>query len=317
MVIATAGSNEQPTDPFLDLDAYVHLPRLGGLWLSPDGRRIVVGVATPDRENTCYSTALWEVDPDGKRPARRLTRSRKGESAAAFTPSGDLLFTSARPGPDAEDDAEPRTALWLQPAAGGDARVIAKPPGGAHGIVVSGTGTVVAGSGMMPSSAGPDADEDVRKQRKEAGVSAILHEEYPVRWWDHDLGPDRPRLLAADLADDIVGGDAELKLRDLTGHAGRALDGAPGTSPPTAAPWSPPGRWPNAPGRSGSRWRRSRWRAASAACSPTTRTTSTTRRGCPRTAPAWPSSSAADPRRRIPATAGWPSCRSPAARSKP
>ncbi|GIF21773.1 dipeptidyl aminopeptidase/acylaminoacyl peptidase [Actinoplanes tereljensis] len=206
-------------DSFGDLDAYVRLPRLAGLWLSPDGRRLVVGVGTPDKKNARYATALWEVDPDGERPARQLTRSVKGEAAAAFTPEGDLLFTSARPGPDGEDDDEPSAALWLQPAAGGDARVLAKPAGGLHGVVVSASGTVVAGSGLLPSSDGLDADTEARKRRKEAGVSAILHEEYPVRRWDHDLGPDRPRLLTGDLA-----GGGELELRDLTGHAGRAVE---------------------------------------------------------------------------------------------
>ncbi|MEV4641867.1 prolyl oligopeptidase family serine peptidase [Actinoplanes sp. NPDC049548] len=227
-MIVDAGSDERPTDPFLDLDGYVRLPRLGGLWLSPDGRRLVVGVSTPDRENSRYSTALWEVDPDGKRPARRLTRSDKGEAAAAFTPSGDVLFTSSRQGPGASDDADARPALWLLPAGGGDARVIAKPAGGVHGVLVSASGTVVAGSAMMPSAGDAESDGDVRKQRKEAGVSAILHEEYPVRFWDHDLGPDRPRLLAAELTDAVALGDGELELRDLTGHAGRALshDGA-------------------------------------------------------------------------------------------
>jgi len=215
---------EHTTDPFSDLDAYVRLPRLGGLALSPDGRRLVVAVATPDRENTRYRTALWEVDPAGTRPARRLTRSAKGEAAAAFTPAGDLLFTSARPEPDGGDDDEPRAALWLLPAAGGDARVIANPAGGVHGVSVSTSGTVVAGSAMLPSAADPSADQDLRKRRKEAGVSAMLHEEYPVRLWDHDLGPARLRLLAGDLTDDVALGDAALELRDLTGHAGRALD---------------------------------------------------------------------------------------------
>jgi dipeptidyl aminopeptidase/acylaminoacyl peptidase len=169
-------------DPFLDLDAYIRLPRVGGLWLSPDGRRLVVGVATPDRKNTRYRTALWEVDPEGVRPSRRLTRSDKGEAAAAFTPSGDLLFTSARPGPETEDDDEPGGALWLQPAGGGDARVIANPPGGVAGVVVSRSGTLVASSPMLPSGAGWEAEKDGRKQRKEAGVSAILHEGFPVRF---------------------------------------------------------------------------------------------------------------------------------------
>jgi dipeptidyl aminopeptidase/acylaminoacyl peptidase len=45
-------------------------------------------------------------------------------------------------------------------------------------------------------------------------VSAILHDEYPVRFWDHDLGPGRTRLLA------MAQGTEP---RDLTGHVGRAL----------------------------------------------------------------------------------------------
>jgi dipeptidyl aminopeptidase/acylaminoacyl peptidase len=212
-------ADSRPAGPFADLDAYVDLPRVGGLWLSPDGTRLVVAVATPDRKRTRYATALWEVDPAGARPARRLTRSAKGESAAAFTPSGDLLFTSARPDPDDDPDDDARAALWLQPAAGGDARVVANPPGGVHGVVVSDSGTLVLGSPMLPSSAHVEGDREIRKTRKEAGVSAILHEEYPVRHWDHDLGPDRTRLLVAGLPTD----DAGPELRDLTGHAGRAL----------------------------------------------------------------------------------------------
>ncbi|WP_433378895.1 alpha/beta fold hydrolase [Actinoplanes sp. CA-142083] len=235
--------------PFHDLDAYVRLPRLGGLWLSPDGRRLVVGVGTPDRKNTRYVTALWEIDPAGERPARRLTRSAKGEAAAAFTPAGDLLFTSARPEPDPgeDDDDEPRSALWLLPAGGGDARVVAKPRGGVQGLVVSESGTVVAGSALLPSAESLDGDRELRKKRKEAGVSAILHEEYPIRLWDQDLGPDRPRLVAGELGAGASAGDGAgagagegagagagdgagageddeaIELRDLTGYAGRAV----------------------------------------------------------------------------------------------
>jgi dipeptidyl aminopeptidase/acylaminoacyl peptidase len=219
-VIAEAPADE----PFFDLDAYVGLPRVDGLWLSPDGGRLVVAVATPDRKKARYTTALWEVDPDGVRPARRLTRSSQGESAAAFTPSGDLLFTSTRPEPDGEAEDDPRKALWLQPAGGGDARVVASPPGGVRGVVVSEGGLVVVGSAMMPSSPDTATDQEIRKKRKESGVSAILHEEYPVRHWDHDLGPDQTRLLVADLAESVTLGDTQLDLHDITGHIGRALD---------------------------------------------------------------------------------------------
>jgi len=207
---------------FTDLDAYVRLPRLSGLVLSPDGGRLVVGVATPDLEKNRYTTALWEIDPAGERPARRLTRSAEGESGAAFTPGGDLLFLSARPGTAADAEGTGANALWLQPRDGGDARVVAAPAGGVRGVAVATrAGTVLAGAPLMPSATGLDHDAEVRKTRKDAGVSAILHEGYPVRFWDHDLGPATTRLV---VADGVPAGEDALRLRDLTGHVGQALD---------------------------------------------------------------------------------------------
>ena len=211
--------------PFHDLDSYVALPRLGGLALSPDGRRLVVGVQSLDAKKTRSVTALWEVDPEGERPARRLTRSAKGESGAAFTPTGDLLFVSARPDVDepSEDEDNP-PALWLQPATGGDARVVASRPGGVAGVrVAADAATVVLSSATLPSASDAEDESSRRRARKDAKVSAVLHEEYPVRYWDHDLGPDRRRLFSAALGDDVVAGNARLDLRDLTGHVGRAL----------------------------------------------------------------------------------------------
>ncbi|WP_436529016.1 prolyl oligopeptidase family serine peptidase [Actinoplanes sp. HUAS TT8] len=207
---------------FDDLDAYVSQPRLAGLRISPDGGRLVVGVGTPDRKGSRYTTALWELDPDGTRPARRLTHSDKGETAVGFTDAGDLLFTSARPDPSADPAEEPATALWLLPAAGGDARVIAAPSGGVSGAVVSGAGTVVFGSSLLPSSDDQVADRKLRERRKETGVNAVLYEDYPIRYWDHAFGPERTRLLTADL-----GPDEHPALRDLTGHVGNAFPATP------------------------------------------------------------------------------------------
>ncbi|MFP5336506.1 MAG: alpha/beta fold hydrolase [Actinomycetes bacterium] len=216
--------SDTTSGPFADLDAYVALPRVDGLALSPDGTRLVVGVQTLDRKKTRYVTALWEVDPAGERPARRLTRSAKGESGAAFTPSGDLLFVSARPDAEPDDGAEDVPALWLQPAGGGDARVVASRPGGVGGVrVARGSGTVVLASATLPSSTDETSESEGRTARKDAKVSAVLHEEYPVRYWDHDLGPQRARLFAAEVPADLALTDDRLELRDLTGHVGRAL----------------------------------------------------------------------------------------------
>src|SRR3954470_12383779 len=187
--------DENPT-PFDDLDAYIALPRVSNLLLSPGGDRLVTAVATLDRERAKYVSALWEVDPSGVRPAHRLTRTAKGEPPVAFLPDGGLLFTSARPDPQAKDD-DPPAALWLLPAGGGEARVVASRAGGVEGAVVAADqGTVVLASNPLPAAAGGEDDEKRRKARKDLKVSAILHEQYPVRFWDADLGPDEVRLLA-------------------------------------------------------------------------------------------------------------------------
>ncbi|MCW2826433.1 MAG: peptidase prolyl oligopeptidase active site domain protein [Marmoricola sp.] len=209
--------------PFHDLEAYIDLPRGSGLTLSPDGDRLVTAVQTLNPKRTKYVTALWEVDPTGERAARRLTRSAKGEGGAAFLPDGSLLFTSARPDPEAEDEDDEVSMLWLLPARGGEARVVASRPGGVEEVrVAPDAGTVVLSSATFPSSDSHDAEKDKRKERKDKAVEAILHESVPVRFWDKDLGPDAPRLFTGSL--DEEGVDARIDLADLTPHAGRALE---------------------------------------------------------------------------------------------
>ncbi|WP_136517504.1 S9 family peptidase [Cellulomonas telluris] len=219
-----------PATPFHDLDAYLALPRLGGLRLSPDGTRLVTAVQTLDRKRTAWVTALWEVDPAGEKPARRLTRSAKSESSAAFTPSGDLLFTSARPDPDADDpDADPKAALWLLPADGAEARVVASRASGVGGVqVATDAPTVLVVSDVLPSAADDEADARIAKERKDKKVAAILHDSYPIRYWDHDLGPATPHAFVATVSDDVaapVAGerDPRLELRDVTPDAAGAL----------------------------------------------------------------------------------------------
>ena len=92
-------------------------------------------------------------------------------------------------------------------------------------MVARDEGTVVLAALDPPGALGADDDEQRRKARKDAKVTAILHESYPVRWWDDDLGPDEVRLLAGRVpADPAAGtGDRELgriALRDLTPSPG-------------------------------------------------------------------------------------------------
>jgi dipeptidyl aminopeptidase/acylaminoacyl peptidase len=209
------------TEP-LTLDRYIATPRLSGLRLSPDGRRLVVAVSRPGPEPNEMRTAIWQVDPAGKSAPHRLTRSSAGESAAEFARDGSLLFTSARPDPDAKADPERKiAALWLLPAKGGEARLLLAPEGGIDGIAAAADADAIAfGTPLHPAATSLEDDAARARARKEAGIGAMLFEDYPIRYWDHWLGPRRQRIFAAPLSPDP---EARLDPADLTGDPGPAF----------------------------------------------------------------------------------------------
>ncbi|MFW6775644.1 S9 family peptidase [Nocardioides sp. CPCC 205120] len=212
--------------PFSSLDDYLALPRVEGLALSPDGTRAVLTVATLTDDRTRYERALWEVAADGTGTPRRLTRSAAGEGGARFTGSGDLLFTSGRTGGGGpERDGKPVGQLWLLPAAGGEARPVTALAGGVDAVAATALASdaVVLDAQLLPGAATLEEDATLRAERARRKVTAILHERYPVRHWDHDLGPAEPHLLALDLA--AAGPETVVPPAREDGDDGTAEDG--------------------------------------------------------------------------------------------
>ncbi len=115
--------------PFHDLRNFVAIPRVTALRLSPDGTWLAAAIQTLSADGKKYLTSVWRIDPGGGQ-ARRLTRSAEGEANPRFLPDGSLLFTSKRPDPgrkNAGSDGDSGSgddvaALWLLPAAGGEAQ---------------------------------------------------------------------------------------------------------------------------------------------------------------------------------------------------
>jgi dipeptidyl aminopeptidase/acylaminoacyl peptidase len=258
--VSVAGPEDSA--PFGDLARYLAIPRVTALRLSPDGTWLAAAVQTLAADGKKHVTSVWRIpaapaDPlglAGGESPRRLTHSAEGEANPRFRPDGSVLFTSKRNGYDVGQPADgsdragaDQAALWMLPAGGGEAVLVATLPGGVSAVeAASGSGQIVLASPVMPGAgrgSGPSTAQDdarLRKAREEAGVTAILHESVPVRYWDHDLGPAQVRLFAAGQAGapDAAGEAAARSedrgqtkvpaaLRDLTPAPGRALDRQP------------------------------------------------------------------------------------------
>ncbi len=136
-----------------------------------------------------YTSRL--VDVSGDSPVT-LTHSIEGESLCAIGQRGEVYFASGRT--DARHEGVGH-ALWMLPPSG-EARVVVRTVGSIDSVEVAGSRLFITAQ-ALPSV---DGDEALRiaTSRRDRGVSAILHEDFPVRFWDHDLGATHTALFVAD-----------------------------------------------------------------------------------------------------------------------
>ncbi|WP_431869273.1 prolyl oligopeptidase family serine peptidase [Nocardiopsis eucommiae] len=208
-------STPAPFSAFTDIDAFTRIPRVTALAAGPDGR-VVASIDEVDEHGSKRVSALWALDPEGLRPARRLTFSQDGESTPWFTPDGSLLFTSRRP----DDGDDEGAAVWRLPEHG-EATVVARLPGGLSVSGVAKDSSILARTSVL-AGATLDDDGERRRARKDAKRSTIWHTGMPIRRWDHELGDVSPRLVLvspdggiSDLTEDadtlaLVGASADL-----------------------------------------------------------------------------------------------------------
>ena len=191
---ATAPAPSSPSAEFTDFsdpEALLRLPRLASVAALPGGR-VLAAIQEADEHGAKTPSALWELDPAGTEPARRLTRSEKGESGPRPGPDGTVLFTSSRPDPDGAS-FEDRPGIWRLPASG-EPELVAAAPGGLELLAVAGDGTMLAATSVLPGGTLED-DEERRTARKDAKRTTIWHTGMPIRQWDHEIGDQERHLL--------------------------------------------------------------------------------------------------------------------------
>ena len=203
-----------PTTIFDDLDDYVAAPRVTDLAVAPNGSRAIVALSQLASDKTSYVSALWDIDVAGTRPAQRLTWSDDAATGPAVTATGDLLFLRRK---SSDDEA---LSVWTLPGSGGEAHVLATRGASCTGIRAAlSADSFVLASDVHPSADTEAEDDRIRLLRNERKVGAILHTGYPIRHWDHDLGPATPHLFTGRTSHEA----ADPQLRRITARAESAL----------------------------------------------------------------------------------------------
>ncbi|SDS53885.1 Prolyl oligopeptidase family protein [Brevibacterium sandarakinum] len=165
--------------------------RLQGLLTNRSGR-VIAQYSFLNSDGSSYLTHLADIGGDSP---RRLTRGDQSIGPAAIDETGTIYFAAKRIGEDGKDAQSP--SLWALPETG-EARKLADHEDGFSRLDVKGQ-TLVAQLPVHTWAADEDEHQEYSRERREAKVSGILHSGFPLRRWDHDLGPGRETLAIADL----------------------------------------------------------------------------------------------------------------------
>ncbi|WP_350269902.1 alpha/beta fold hydrolase [Brevibacterium sp. CBA3109] len=165
--------------------------RLQGLLTNRNGR-VIAQYSFLNAEGSTYLSHLADI---GGASPRRITRGDQSIGAAAIGETGTIYFAAKRTGEDGKDAASP--SLWALPETG-ESRKLADHDGGFTRIDVKGQSMLVQFP-VHTWAANEDEHREFSQERSDSKVSGILHSGFPIRRWDHDLGPRRERLAIADL----------------------------------------------------------------------------------------------------------------------
>ncbi|KAB8043483.1 dipeptidyl-peptidase 5 [Janthinobacterium aquaticum] len=212
------------------------MKRVGAPVASPDGRWAVFSVVESAYESKDQWSDLWIKSLTDDAPARRLTSSKGGESAVAWSPdSRQLVFVAKRDGDEAGQ------LYRLDVAAGGEAQRLTTLTMGARSPKWSPDGKqLLFVSDIYP---GNKTESDVKqsaKERKERKYSARAYDTTAPRYFDKWLTDKQVRLFVVDAQADSVPRNilADTQLVALPGFGGSQGDEGQSLD----AIWTPDGK---------------------------------------------------------------------------
>ena len=157
---------------------------MGGVGLSPDGRRAVCTVTTPDLANNRSSSALWLLDTQGRKAPRRLTTASGRHAQPAWSPRGDCIAFIGSRTQDGRSDDTPQ--LYLIAPDGGEARRASDVAAGIEAFRwMPGGRSLLFSAWVWPDLKGAAAQARRLKQFNQRRETGYATDDAHYRYWDH------------------------------------------------------------------------------------------------------------------------------------
>ncbi len=190
-------ANAQEKKPITHEDMWL-LKRVGAPAVSPDGNWVIFGVAEPSYEEKDQVNDLWIVPTDGRKPPRKITAGKAGESGYTWSPDGQYVAFVAK-----RDGEEESQVYLLNIREGGEAQRLTSLSTGAAAPKWSPDGKMILfTSQVYPQVYVDSLNKKMIEEKKKIKYKARVYTSFPIRSWDKWLDEKQTHAFVQAVAPD-------------------------------------------------------------------------------------------------------------------